>query len=105
MSAKYHRAGAERSGGFRGVAPGPALSAKYHRAGAKRSGGFRGVAPGQRGEAPERSGGFQGGRPGQAASTAHRGGFRGVAPRASTAQAIGRAVGGMATGRTVSPDR
>jgi hypothetical protein len=26
-------------------------------------------------------------------------------PQANTAQAMGRAVGGMATGRTVSPDR
>ncbi len=35
----------------------------------------------------------------------HLTGHTGVAPQANTAQAIGRAVGGMATGRTVSPDR
>jgi hypothetical protein len=36
---------------------------------------------------------------------AQRGVPGGSPPQANTAQAIGRAVGGMATGRTVFPDR
>ena len=81
--------GAERSGGFRGVAPRANTVGEVPPRGAERSGGFRGSPLGltlsakYRRAGAKRSGGFQGGRPPRPAQRS--GGFRGVAPWASTA--------------------